>query len=255
LRPDFKNPPNPSKEVFMKALSAPTALLLIIWIALVAPSFGGPLPPSGEETCYDTQSEVPHPQPGRIIFGSPRPANVPEPKFIKLDETGIEMPEESGAWAMVQDQTTGLVWEIKHNKDGNMDTANPHDADNLFRWYNPDPATNAGTSGMSGTDTYTWLLKLNEKQFGGFSDWRLPTIYELARLADYHRFYPSISIRYFPETMASFYWSSSSVAGFSRYAWGIYMSDGCDYFLDKMQYAGYVMAVRGKPVTDNLAHW
>jgi hypothetical protein len=40
------------------------------------------------------------------------------------------LPDSAGSWAMVRDNGTGLIWEIKTNKDGTKNYTNPHDADN-----------------------------------------------------------------------------------------------------------------------------
>jgi hypothetical protein len=50
---------------------------------------------------------------------------------------------------MVRDNVTGLIWEVKQDKDGTPDYANPHDADNIYTWYNSNSETNGGDSGYA----------------------------------------------------------------------------------------------------------
>ncbi|MEW6260956.1 MAG: hypothetical protein AB1547_13775, partial [Thermodesulfobacteriota bacterium] len=75
----------------MKASLSVAAIWVAVLSMTIVSSIAGPLPPTGERTCYDTRSEVPRPQPGRILFGSPNPANTPPPEFIKLNGTGNEL--------------------------------------------------------------------------------------------------------------------------------------------------------------------
>jgi len=119
---------------------------------------------------------------------------------------------------------------------------NPHDADNTYTWYDPsDPYP--GTP--SDHDTDDFLDALNAAQFGGFNDWRLPTIKELAYLVDYSIPYPgpTINTTYFPNTVSSYYWSSTTNASYTGYAWSVYFSRGVDGW-DGKSGNGYVRAVR-----------
>jgi len=36
--------------------------------------------------------------------------------FTKLDEHGNELPDSAKTWAMVKDNNTGLIWEVKNSK-------------------------------------------------------------------------------------------------------------------------------------------
>ena len=58
---------------------------------------------------------------------------------------------------------------------------------------------------------------------GGKDDWRLPTIKELSTLVDSSIPYPgpTINTSYFPDTVASDYWSSTTFATILDYAWNV----------------------------------
>ena len=88
---------------------------------------------------------------------------------------------------MVRDNVTGLIWEVKQDKNGVQNYDNPHDADNTYTWYDPDPATNGGDAGTpgEGTDTDDFINALNNAGFGGYSDWRMPGREELRSICDY----------------------------------------------------------------------
>ncbi|USD58891.1 DUF1566 domain-containing protein [Vibrio sp. SCSIO 43140] len=71
-----------------------------------------------------------------------------------------------------------------------------------------------GTS-CSGTPTsyQTWQQALQaaslNTSFGGFDDWRLPNIKELASLVEHSCIAPAIDLTYFPDTPSSPYWTNT----------------------------------------------
>jgi hypothetical protein len=75
-------------------------------------------------------------------------------------------------------------------------------------------------------ETYTWEQALTYCEnltlpAGGYSDWRLPNRNELQTIVDYSRYNPAINITFFPDTVASYYWSSTTLAYYtsSRGSW------------------------------------
>ena len=60
----------------------------------------------------------------------------------------------------------------------------------------------------------------------GYSDWRLPSAMELMSIVDYGTYSPSIDTTYFSGTSASYYWSSTTLANDTSYAWGVGFSYG-----------------------------
>ncbi|HON79264.1 MAG TPA: DUF1566 domain-containing protein, partial [Spirochaetota bacterium] len=71
----------------------------------------------------------------------------------------------------------------------------------------------------SPTDVFTWdeavnaCNNLNNSQYRGYSNWRLPSVRELQSLADYaHGKTPSINEKAFPYTKSKEYWTSTSHA-------------------------------------------
>jgi hypothetical protein len=126
---------------------------------------------------------------------------------------------------MVKDNVTGLIWENKTD-DGGI-----HDKDNTYTWCDTNPATNGGNPGTCGsgptpTDTEAFIKALNDARFGGFSDWRMPTAKELLSIVDYSRWAPAIDTTFFPGRVPSYYWSSTTDALYTYYAWRVGVYDG-----------------------------
>ena len=91
--------------------------------------------------------------------------------------------------------------------------------------------------------------------FGGYRDWRMPNIKELRNLVDRSRYNPAINTGDFPDTVPSFYWSSTTPYHGTDYAWGVYFSFGLDHYNHKVGApdssgigGGYVRCVRGGKV-------
>ena len=212
-------------------------------------TFAWPVPDTGQTKCYNTSGgEIPCPQPGEDLYGQDANYTINPPSYTKLDSTGDVLQDDATTWVMVRDNVTGLIWEAKQNKDGNPDYFNPHDADNTYTWYDPNPATNGGDAGTpgDGTDTDDFIAALNNASFGGFSDWRLPTRKELRSIVDYGKQNPSINTLYFPNAVASYYWSSNTRAYFSKdYAWGMGFYNGSDGSHHSKANPFHVRAVRG----------
>lgn len=225
-------------------------------LILAMSCFAAPVPDTGQTKCYDTSgnvincplwSEEPY-------YGQDASYTINPPSYTKLDDNGNALPDSATSWAMVQDNVTGLIWEVKQNKDEVSDYSNPHDADNIYTWYDPtDPEP--GTPG-DGTDTQDFIDALNAENFGGHSDWRIPTVQELAYIANYGvTYYPALTIdtRYFPNTVLNEYWSSTSYAA-GTYAWYVSFYSGvCMYYYKSGSFP--VRAVRGGPriLSNNLA--
>ena len=203
-------------------------LLLSFFLLFTSPLHAYPIPDTGQTESYtDT-------------FGEDSDYLINPPSYTKLDASGNDLPDSATTWTLVRDNVTGLIWEVK------TDDGSVHDKDNQYTWYDGNPATNGGAAGTpgDGTDTEDFINALNTENFGGYSDWRLPTIDELAYIVNYGVYGPSIDTNYFPNTVSSDYWSSTTFAGNTGNAWNISFSNGYDYLYNKSG-AYYVRAVRG----------
>ena len=220
-------------------------MVLIQILLLTFPMFvlAGQVPDTGQTKCYDNDSEmVPCPNPGDDFYGQDAQYAGPVRSYTKLGQNGVELPDtatQAGGWIMTRDNVTGLIWEIKTD-DGSI-----HDKDNTYTWYDSNPATNGGNAGTpgDGTDTEDFIYALNAQHFGGFADWRMPTIKELSSLVNSGTYYPAIDTAWFPHTMSSDYWSSTTLASYTGGAWHVhfYCGDVCGR---NKSHSCYVRAVR-----------
>ena len=147
--------------------------------------------------------------------------------FTKLAGNGTPLANQAvdyatTPWACVQDNVTGLVWEVK-TADGGL-----HDQNDAYYWYNTNPATNGGSVGydnpgatcegyVSGNpatycNTQAYVTRVNATGWCGKSDWRMPTRKELQGIVSYDRVNPAIDTAFSPNTPSSVVWSGSPSA-------------------------------------------
>jgi hypothetical protein len=187
----------------------------------------GRIPDTGQTTCYNNSEKMTCPQPGEAFFGQDACYTINAPSYTKLDVSGNALPDSATSWTTVRDNVTGLIWEVKTD-DGSI-----HDRDNQYTW-------------QEAKDVF--VSSLNSERFGGFSDWRVPTIKELTYLMDYGTYTPAINTDFFHYTGSSLYWSSTPYADdvSASYAWSIFSEYGYDYYFSYKLFTYYVRAVRGE---------
>jgi len=166
----------------MTKLTKTATLLIALTLCLATTAFTGPIPDTGQTKCYNDTAEITCPAPGEDFYGQDAQyVNNPR-SYTKLDAGGNDLPDTVASWAMVRDNVTGLIWEVK------TDDGSVHDRDNTYNW---DDAQNV------------FIAELNSTSFGGYSDWRLPTIKELASITNLGLSIPSIDTKYFSHISSS----------------------------------------------------
>ena len=165
--------------------------------------------------------------------------------FTKIDGSGNALPASATSWDCVQDNVTGLMWEVKTTDGGLRDT------NWSYTWYNSDATTNGGSTGAanggncldsSNCDTEKYVAQVNSAGLCGYSDWHLPKKETLRSILSYDRINPAIDTDWFPNTKSSIYWSSSPGAGYSSHAWNVDFNYGNHY--GNRNYNYYVRLVR-----------
>ena len=144
--------------------------------------------------------------------------------FSKIDATGNKLAANASNWSCVQDNVTGLMWEVKT-------TSGTHDKNKTYAWYNSDTLTNGGDMGLPkpGSNTLEFINVVNVEGLCGHKDWRLPTRQELDSIIHYGSSgSPKIDTVYFPHTQALLYWTATPMASSSVNAWAINFADGTD---------------------------
>ena len=168
-------------------------------------------------------------------------------------------------WSCLQDNVTGLIWEIKTNDAG------LRDKDWTYSWYNSSGINDGGDHGVGDTgvatttglensistypgsdncldnarcDTEKYVADVNTATLCGASDWRLPTQEELSSLVAKDRTNPTVDTLFIPNTASNFYWSASPSASNSAHAWYVKFVEGYKN-VDSKQTIYYVRLVRG----------
>ena len=152
-----------------------------------------PLSDTGQTKCYDTSGhEISCTGTGQdgAYYGLPQWFR----KFINYNNTGDDV---------TVDYNTGLMWMT-----GTADTNNDGqiDSNDKLNWQN---AVN-----------YCYGLT-----YAGYSDWRLPNVFELTTIVNYGSANPAIYTTYF-SAMSLEYWSSTPRYDAPSYAWAVHFSYG-----------------------------
>ena len=145
--------------------------------------------------------------------------------LFKIDQQGNRLTDESQTWECVEDSGSELFWQ----KRSPSSALHGHDS---YNWYQPEqmpsgqPRSNPDLPGMdescygynaddpsSYCNTNAFTDRVNQSNYCGFSDWRLPTAEELLSLVD-----PTLSgrpdqsaidIHYFPHKERFAYWTNT----------------------------------------------
>lgn len=148
-----------------------------------------------------------------------------EKQLFKVDQNGSRLPEESTEWACVEDAGTSLFWQ----KRDPTSALHGHDS---YNWFQPShknsgqPRSNPELFGIDATcygyraddpssycNTDAYLQRVNQTNYCGFSDWRLPMANELLSLVDPtlsgQEYQPAIDLRYFPFNKSFAYWTNT----------------------------------------------
>lgn len=136
---------------------------------------------------------------------------------------------------VAKDSVTGLIWQDNE----------PYTQAEKTAYRNN---TNNGKAGnWNYAKAYCENLTLS-----GFSDWRLPNIYELTTLLDNTKSSEPYVINGIENIASDLYWSSTTSASYSSLAWNVYFDYGNDDTNNKT-YSYYIRCVRaGQLNFDNL---
>jgi len=115
---------------------------------------------TGQAVCYDNIDEITCPAEGEALYGQDAHYSYNAPSYAL-----------SGDGLSVFDNVTGLIWQRSPDTDDDGDI----DANDKLTW----------------TEAQAYPATLNAQSFGGYDDWRLPTIKELYSLIDFSGTDPS----------------------------------------------------------------
>ncbi len=112
---------------------------------------------------------------------------------------------------IVLDTTTNLIWQDNS------------ESQTISKMWVTQANYDAGDYNNTSGDTA--IMYCENLNFASYEDWRLPNIKELLSISDKRKTYPSIG-DLFQNTSSNDYWSSSTYADDSGYAWAIDFGSG-----------------------------
>lgn len=154
--------------------------------------------------------------------------DLSKPAFQKLNIVGKVLTDDAAQWACVEDTRNGLIWEVKESNGGLRDKKNS------YSWFDPSHNELSGIAdggrckGGIKCDTNAYVQALNSQNFCGHSDWRLPTREEIQQLVNLEndKAEATINQKLFPDTVPSWYWTSSTNKNNPGYAWYVLFRNG-----------------------------
>ncbi len=152
---------------------------------------------TGQTRCYDTSGrEVPCSESGQDACFK-KGISWPEPRFEEKDET-------------VSDNLTGLVWARNANL-----------AEFPVAWQ----------------EALDYIAEMNRKEVFDYADWRLPNRRELRSLMSHQTKKPALPENHpFDNLFSGWYWTSTTAAINTAYAWYIHMEGARMFYGNKKQY-------------------
>lgn len=171
-------------------------------------ALGGVLPDTGQSTCYTEDEPLQScPSSGASFAGQDAQfgwdLHVEPAERYEIDGTPSN--------PVVVDRLTDLEWQ------GCVLGLSSQDCTS-----GGEPSTVSNADANDACDELSW---------GGRSDWRLPSLRELASILHLERSSPSVDEAFFPETpfpggTADAHWTSTAIPGFDNYYWTLYFDGG-----------------------------
>jgi hypothetical protein len=161
---------------------------------------------TGQKTCHDTLGrEIPCPGSGQDAEFK-KGISLPLPRFDQRGE-------------VILDRLTGLIW-----------TGNANLADFPLTWQ----------------EALNYIAGMNRERAFGYSDWRLPNRRELRSLMSHQTRMPALPEGHpFRNVFLGWYWTSTTAAINTAYAWYVHMEGARMFFGNKAQFF-LLWPVRGK---------
>lgn len=162
---------------------------------------------TGQTACYNNSAEITCPIPGMGFDCAGTDFCGQDAQYGTGNQDRLNRNISIASEPTVQDNISGLVWQ----------------------------GCNAGQSGsdcsLGSATTMDWTAAVkfcDALNYGGFSDWHLPSRLEIRSIFDYSLHDPIVDPSIFPATDLVYFWTSSSLAGGSDRAWRVIFSFGSD---------------------------
>ena len=191
--------------------SSSDSITLIDWIA-------PKLPDTGQTTCYDRAGTV-------ITCPAADQSLAQDGTYPRNPQSFTDNGDET-----ITDNNTKLMWQKEEDNTG-------------YNWYQATGTVHT-TYNVGGAIDVCGNLTT-----GGYNDWRLPNPKELKSIVDHEIYNPSINQTYFPNTSSSDYWSATTKASSTSFAWRVSFGSGSVIsYYKSSDY--YVRCVRGGSESD-----
>jgi len=247
------------KQILLSGITVVCATLLVVGGLIIAGNIDSPAVPSNDtgrmytlEQIYDYLDTGAAPT--KNSGGFQQPSAGPASTMYTLDN--IKSKIDTNAFKLPK---TGQTTSYPNGNDTDRDDGyyqkgspiSPRFVDNgdgtiTDRVTNLMWAKDGNGTGCNDGSKITWadaITYCEGLDFAGHTDWRLPNYKELVSILDLGTFSPAINATYFPNTRSDGYWSSTTDAFRTGYAWVVYFFNGYvyDYF---KTYIYYIRCVR-----------